>query len=335
MTARALKPMVEKKRRDRINQSLDELRTLLLSNTLDTRLQNPKLEKAEILELTVEYIRKRTKRGDAVTHAQPSLSGPLAQSSQQKPPVEPSSEQALPVPNPLYMAGFQQCVSRLASFMDCVNPSKRDSFLQGLKHYLEPQSPHTLEDTQQLFPTAEVAFYRDSVQSGGQSSALGHPGHSRPDSISYTHTPLSLYQKSVVLHHPPTSQSLTHPYLSPPYSLSPPPSPSYTSSSLPLSTPPPYLSVPCHFPFPPNISPLSCDSSSSVPCTSPQPTPAPPSQCPSVPFLGAPPLPSTSPPTPHRPSAPAVFSPAKRGQRGALRRSLFHSPTQPIWRPWS
>lgn len=85
-----MKPVIEKKRRDRINQRLDELRTLLLDNTLDTvrkeiqfliltwalecfnnvmrlhsllqRLQNPKLEKAEILELTVEYIRTKAAR---------------------------------------------------------------------------------------------------------------------------------------------------------------------------------------------------------------------------------------------------------------------------------
>uniref|UniRef100_A0A3B1JE21 Hairy-related 1 n=1 Tax=Astyanax mexicanus TaxID=7994 RepID=A0A3B1JE21_ASTMX len=60
---RILKPVIEKKRRDRINQRLDELRTLLLDNTLDSRLQNPKLEKAEILELTVDYIRKRSSIG--------------------------------------------------------------------------------------------------------------------------------------------------------------------------------------------------------------------------------------------------------------------------------
>ncbi|GAA6099294.1 hairy-related 1 isoform X1, partial [Tachysurus ichikawai] len=33
---RVLKPVIEKKRRDRINQRLDELRTLLLDNTLDS-----------------------------------------------------------------------------------------------------------------------------------------------------------------------------------------------------------------------------------------------------------------------------------------------------------
>ncbi|MBN3312707.1 HES7 factor, partial [Atractosteus spatula] len=54
-----LKPLVEKKRRDRINQSLEELRALLFNCTHDQRFRNPKLEKAEILELTVSYLERR------------------------------------------------------------------------------------------------------------------------------------------------------------------------------------------------------------------------------------------------------------------------------------
>ncbi|MEQ2211267.1 Transcription factor HES-7, partial [Xenoophorus captivus] len=61
---RILKPVVEKKRRDRINQSLAELRNLLLYSTSDPRLQNPKIEKAEILDLAVEYLKKWTDRKD-------------------------------------------------------------------------------------------------------------------------------------------------------------------------------------------------------------------------------------------------------------------------------
>ncbi|XP_048085418.1 transcription factor HES-7-like [Alosa alosa] len=59
VTSQILKPVIEKQRRDRINGRLEELRALLLSTTQDTRLRNPKLEKAEILELTVEFIRKK------------------------------------------------------------------------------------------------------------------------------------------------------------------------------------------------------------------------------------------------------------------------------------
>ncbi len=89
-----LKPVIEKKRRDRINHNLYALRDLLFKITADTvstcsrfmmhyfalflhyfpenasrmssllpqRLQNPKLEKAEILDLAVQYIKKTTRK---------------------------------------------------------------------------------------------------------------------------------------------------------------------------------------------------------------------------------------------------------------------------------
>ncbi|XP_066483222.1 transcription factor HES-7.1-A-like [Tiliqua scincoides] len=52
-----LKPLMEKRRRDRMNQSLDRLRVLLLEATQDERLKNPKVEKAEILQKTVQFLK--------------------------------------------------------------------------------------------------------------------------------------------------------------------------------------------------------------------------------------------------------------------------------------
>ncbi|KAH0626135.1 hypothetical protein JD844_000916 [Phrynosoma platyrhinos] len=69
MSIQMLKPLVEKRRRDRINRSLEELRLLLLQRThcqvttflgslsLQT-LKKPKVEKAEILEMAVRYLRE-------------------------------------------------------------------------------------------------------------------------------------------------------------------------------------------------------------------------------------------------------------------------------------
>ncbi|XP_056626399.1 hairy-related 11 [Triplophysa dalaica] len=59
---RKLKPVIEKKRRDRINHNLDALKDLLFKTTADTRLQNPKLEKAEILDFAVQYIRRASRK---------------------------------------------------------------------------------------------------------------------------------------------------------------------------------------------------------------------------------------------------------------------------------
>ncbi|KAJ0050116.1 hypothetical protein NL108_011983 [Boleophthalmus pectinirostris] len=50
------KPVVEKRRRERINHSLETLRLLLLENMDDEKLKNPKVEKAEILESVVHFL---------------------------------------------------------------------------------------------------------------------------------------------------------------------------------------------------------------------------------------------------------------------------------------
>ena len=47
-----LKPIIEKRRRERINSHLEELKNLVCGNT------RSKLEKADILELTVNHLRK-------------------------------------------------------------------------------------------------------------------------------------------------------------------------------------------------------------------------------------------------------------------------------------
>ncbi|XP_077118706.1 transcription factor HES-7.1-B-like [Ranitomeya variabilis] len=55
-----LKPMVERRRRERINSCLEKLR-LLLADAMknEKKLKNPKMEKAEILEYTVEFLQSR------------------------------------------------------------------------------------------------------------------------------------------------------------------------------------------------------------------------------------------------------------------------------------
>uniref|UniRef100_A0A8C5I1D0 BHLH domain-containing protein n=1 Tax=Gouania willdenowi TaxID=441366 RepID=A0A8C5I1D0_GOUWI len=111
---KSLKPVVEKKRRDRINQSLAELRHLLLSSTSDPRLQNPKIEKAEILDLAVEYLQKWTDKRKL--NCASGLGVPLFT-------VE--------------SAGFQQCVAQLISFMHKLTPSERASLIDRLKHHTE------------------------------------------------------------------------------------------------------------------------------------------------------------------------------------------------------
>ncbi|XP_072522093.1 transcription factor HES-5-like [Salminus brasiliensis] len=52
------KPVVEKMRRDRINSSIEQLKTLLASEFLNQQ-PDSKLEKADILEMTVSVLRRQ------------------------------------------------------------------------------------------------------------------------------------------------------------------------------------------------------------------------------------------------------------------------------------
>ncbi|XP_029021127.1 hairy-related 5 [Betta splendens] len=60
---RVPKPVMEKRRRERINQSLEALRLMMLENTNDERMENPKVEKAEILESVVQFLKTETNMG--------------------------------------------------------------------------------------------------------------------------------------------------------------------------------------------------------------------------------------------------------------------------------
>ncbi|XP_028816783.1 transcription factor HES-7.1-like [Denticeps clupeoides] len=59
------KPAMEKRRRDRINHSLEALRILLLHNTDNQKLRSPKVEKAEILESVVRFLKAERGVGES------------------------------------------------------------------------------------------------------------------------------------------------------------------------------------------------------------------------------------------------------------------------------
>ncbi|KAF1384309.1 hypothetical protein PFLUV_G00117000 [Perca fluviatilis] len=66
---RVSKPLMEKRRRERINHSLETLRLLMLDNTHNEKLKNPKVEKAEILESVVNFLKtdKEVEKGHRPT----------------------------------------------------------------------------------------------------------------------------------------------------------------------------------------------------------------------------------------------------------------------------
>ncbi|XP_033026180.1 transcription factor HES-7 [Lacerta agilis] len=116
-----LKPLAEKRRRDRINRSLEELRLLLLQRTHSQTLKNPKVEKAEILEIAVGYLREMN---SAKTQG-----------------ADPSEDGTLQT---WYMMGFRECLLGLAAFIQQTHPSVQSHLLDTLHLYLaskpEPQS---------------------------------------------------------------------------------------------------------------------------------------------------------------------------------------------------
>uniref|UniRef100_H3ASI7 BHLH domain-containing protein n=1 Tax=Latimeria chalumnae TaxID=7897 RepID=H3ASI7_LATCH len=124
-----IKPLVEKRRRDRINESLEQLRVLLLENTQDERLHNPKMEKAEILELTVKYLKNITPLN---------LQGERPQTSE-----EVTMD---------YEAGFRKCLMRLMKFMTEVNPSAKTQLRGHFQQYLS--KPVCKKSTEQRRPSA-------------------------------------------------------------------------------------------------------------------------------------------------------------------------------------
>ncbi|XP_030594470.1 hairy-related 11 [Archocentrus centrarchus] len=220
---RTLKPVVEKKRRDRINQSLAELRHLLMDATSDPRLQNPKIEKAEILDLAVEFLQKWADNASSQmeTHA------PLAD-------LGHSESTALPLFS-TESAGFQQCVAQLTSYMHRITPAQRASLIEGLKHQAKRLELKSGFNTK-MMPDAACVETICSSDSKEESPMLLFPSYSPFQPLSCS-TPCHDY-------------------------LSPPPSPWFSPSFSMYSTSSPFASYACNFSFPPNLSPPSSNTSS-------------------------------------------------------------------------
>ncbi|XP_078526860.1 transcription factor HES-7.1-A-like [Lissotriton helveticus] len=99
-----LKPVVEKRRRERINSSLETLRMLLLEKGPNEKLKNPKVEKADILETAVQFIRTQNQS------------------------LEP-----LPDERQIHQAGYHDCLQRAAFILNAnqdIAP-ERKAFLGG------------------------------------------------------------------------------------------------------------------------------------------------------------------------------------------------------------
>ncbi|KAH9399404.1 hypothetical protein TYRP_017815 [Tyrophagus putrescentiae] len=118
---RISKPLMEKRRRARINQCLSQLKQIVVDSAGQYTENNKcKLEKADILELTVKYVKK--------LHYQ-TVDSPTAASTADH-PMDTSSNQS-------YLSGFSDCVRQITDFVgDISDVSFRESLQSHLNQCL-------------------------------------------------------------------------------------------------------------------------------------------------------------------------------------------------------
>ncbi|XP_015261746.1 PREDICTED: transcription factor HES-2 [Gekko japonicus] len=104
---KSLKPLMEKRRRARINDSLNQLKTLILPLIGKDSSRYSKLEKADILEMTVQFLKEL-----------------------------PDSRASLPASTDGYCEGYQACLCRLTNLLPkftFLNPDVCNSLLRHLQ----------------------------------------------------------------------------------------------------------------------------------------------------------------------------------------------------------
>nr|XP_034809471.2 transcription factor HES-5 isoform X1 [Pan paniscus] len=137
---RLRKPVVEKMRRDRINSSIEQLK-LLLEQEFARHQPNSKLEKADILEMAVSYLkhskgeRARAPRAPS-SHRAPAPPRPTARSP---PPRLPAAFVAAAGPKSLhqdYSEGYSWCLQEAVQFLTLHAAS--DTQMKLLYHFQRP-----------------------------------------------------------------------------------------------------------------------------------------------------------------------------------------------------
>ncbi|XP_071432048.1 transcription factor HES-5-like isoform X1 [Pithys albifrons albifrons] len=110
------KPVVEKMRRDRINSSIEQLK-LLLEKEFQRHQPNSKLEKADILEVAVSYLKQQSQLQE--------------QSECREAFIHKSPEQD-------YNSGYLRCLKEAMHFLSYYEP-KKETQVQLIKHFCKAQ----------------------------------------------------------------------------------------------------------------------------------------------------------------------------------------------------
>ncbi|ESO91382.1 hypothetical protein LOTGIDRAFT_74634, partial [Lottia gigantea] len=112
------KPLMEKRRRARINECLVELKSLVLQALKKDSTQYSKLEKADILEMTVKHLKLLQRQQMAVAMT----TDPFVVSK--------------------YRAGFNECAAEVARYLDSVQGGSQEvkgRVLNHLSNCINPQ----------------------------------------------------------------------------------------------------------------------------------------------------------------------------------------------------
>ncbi|XP_069042871.1 transcription factor HES-7-like [Lepisosteus oculatus] len=180
------KPLLEKRRRERINQSLETLRVLLLENTKNEKLRNPKVEKAEILESAVHFLKGELEAGGRRARpAQPELGQQQQQEEEEGEEAQAGAGPRLfprPPPPPLwrhqqtYREGMRSCLLRVGHFIAAKSRALEDSEGPGPAAWLSP--PGGVGDT--LLPVSTPRSPGRAPWPGHLQPAVPHPAPKRP-----------------------------------------------------------------------------------------------------------------------------------------------------------
>ncbi|KAF3693622.1 Transcription factor HES-7.1-A HES-related protein 1-A [Channa argus] len=153
-TKRVSKPVMEKRRRERINHSLETLRLLMLDNTDNEKLKNPKVEKAEILESVVQFLKneKDTGKGRALKKVH---------SRDQKRACDPRSS---------YHDGMRSCLLQFSHFIASKSQESEETSGDAVQASFALPGPQT-------YPSAPSSIHRALISAAGGESAALTPQH--------------------------------------------------------------------------------------------------------------------------------------------------------------
>ncbi|XP_070770055.1 hairy-related 5 [Enoplosus armatus] len=160
---RVSKPLMEKRRRERINHSLETLRLLMLKNTRNEKLKNPKVEKAEILESVVHFL--KTEKDVEKDHR------PTKR-------VLPREQRPTCARQHSYHDGMRSCLLRVSHFIASKSQESEETGGDTVEASLALSEPHT-------YPSSPGHIHRALIPAPAADSAAQHQRHHHGISHTY------------------------------------------------------------------------------------------------------------------------------------------------------